>query len=170
MTIAVGEHRQLRQSAREFSRGHRSRRATIQINPKAYSVTARAYKNASRFAERRLLRLSPPRKAEPGWKHTTFEIAFYEHDQATFDRIVNEFEASSGKLRNYYLGQARSMDGKYAEAKRLLELEIDEDRKLGKGEIVDGVLVELAMIARLYGYPSRRARLSRTHLQGLSGQ
>ena len=60
------------------------------------------------------------------------------------------------------------MDGKYAEAKRLLELEIDEDRKLGKGEIVDGVLVELAMIARLYGYPSDAhaylARISKGYL------
>jgi DNA-binding winged helix-turn-helix (wHTH) protein/tetratricopeptide (TPR) repeat protein len=141
----------------------------IQINPKAYSVTARAYKNASRFAEAKALEAkSSPQGPNPVGSNTTFEIAFYEHDQATFDRIVNEFEAKQWQLRNYYLGQARSMDGKYAEAKRLLELEIDEDRKLGKGEIVDGVLVELAMIARLYGYPSDAhaylARISKGYL------
>jgi hypothetical protein len=60
------------------------------------------------------------------------------------------------------------MEGKYAEAKRLLELEIDEDRQQGKGEIADGVLVELATIARVYGYPAEAhaylARISKGYL------
>jgi DNA-binding winged helix-turn-helix (wHTH) protein/Tfp pilus assembly protein PilF len=136
----------------------------IQVNPnysRAYAVTARAYKNASRFAEAKAVEGESQRRW-PGASNTTFEIAFYEHDQATFDRHIRVFEEQKWQLRHYYLGQARSMEGKYAEAKRLLELEIDEDRQQGKAEIVDGVLVELAKIARLYGYPAEaRAYLAR---------
>jgi DNA-binding winged helix-turn-helix (wHTH) protein/Tfp pilus assembly protein PilF len=144
----------------------------IQINPnytRAYAVTGRAYKNASRFAEAKAVEAKVPSQASnPAGSNTTFEIAFYEHDHATFDRIVKEFEDTQWPLRNYYLGQARSMEGKYAEAKRILDLEIDEDRKLGKGENVDGVLVELATIARVYGYPAEAhaylARISKGYL------
>jgi len=142
----------------------------IQVNPnvtRTYAVTARAYKNASRFAEAKAIEAESQRRW-PGASNTTYEIAFYEHDQATFDRHVKVFEDQQWQLRNYYLGQARSMEGKYAEAKRLLELEIDEDRKQGKSEIVDGVLVELATLARLYGYPAEAhtalARISKGYL------
>jgi DNA-binding winged helix-turn-helix (wHTH) protein/Tfp pilus assembly protein PilF len=144
----------------------------IQINPnylRAYSVTGRAYKNASRFAEAKAVEAkSHPIGPYPVGSNTTFEIAFYEHDQSTFDRIVKEFEDKQWPLRNYYLGQARSMEGKYAEATKVLNLEIDEDRRQGKSEIVDGVLVELATIARLYGYPTEAhtylARISKGYL------
>jgi DNA-binding winged helix-turn-helix (wHTH) protein/tetratricopeptide (TPR) repeat protein len=128
----------------------------IQVNPeftRAYAVTARAYKDASRFAEAKAVEAEAQRRW-PGGSNTTFEIAFYEHDQATFDREVKYFEDHQWELRNYYLGQARSMQGKYAEAKKLLEAEIDEDRRQNKGEIADGVLVEIALIAREFGYPA----------------
>jgi len=143
----------------------------IQINPnygRAYAVTARAYKNASRFAEAKALLAEEDRRipGSPG-SNTGFEIAVYEQDKAAFDREVKYAEDEQRQLRNYYLGQARSMEGRYAEAKRLLELEIDEDRKQGKGEIVDGVLVELATIARVYGYPAEArgylARISKDY-------
>jgi len=130
----------------------------IQINPnygRAYAVTARAYKDASRFAEAKAVDAEGKRRnPRDQASNTGFEIAFYQHDQTAFDKEVNEAEKNQHDLRNYYLGQARSMEGKYAEAKRAMDLEITEDRKQGKQEIVDGVLVELAMIARLYGYPA----------------
>jgi tetratricopeptide (TPR) repeat protein len=75
---------------------------------------------------------------------------------------VKDEEDSQWQLRNYYLGQARSMEGRYAETKQRMQAEMDEDRRLNKGEIVDGVLVELALIAREYGYPAEaRAALAR---------
>ena len=144
----------------------------IQLNPyygRAYALTARAYKNASRFAEAKtVLAEWERRKPGPCGDNTTFEVSFYEHDEATFGREVKCAEDQQKQLRNYYLGQARSMEGKYAEAKRLLEEEIDEDRRQGKAEIVDGVLVELATIAREYGYPAEAhaalARISNDYL------
>jgi tetratricopeptide (TPR) repeat protein len=62
------------------------------------------------------------------------------------------------------------MEGKYAETKQLMQAEMDEDRRLNKGEIADGVLVELALIAREYGYPAEAraalARISKGYLDG----
>ena len=155
-----------------FSEAIAAGERAIQINPnylRAYAVTGRAYKNASRFAEAKAVEAkSHPTGPNPVGSNTSFEIAFYEHDQATFDRIVKEFEDKQWGLRNYYLGQARSMEGKYSVATKVLNREIDEDRSQGKGEIVDGVLVELATIARLYGYPKEAhtylARISKSYL------
>ncbi len=161
---------QLGNPAEAIAAGERA----MQINPnygRAYAVTARAYKNASRFAEAKAVLAEEDRRlpGSPG-SNTSFEIAFYEQDKVAFDHEVKYAEDQQKQLRNYYLGQARSMEGKYAEAKRLLELEIDEDRKQGKGEIVDGVLVELATIARVYGYSAQAhgylARISKGYLDG----
>jgi DNA-binding winged helix-turn-helix (wHTH) protein/tetratricopeptide (TPR) repeat protein len=137
----------------------------VQLNPNGrdYAVAARAYKNASRFAEAKAL-LNEAERRYPGrhGSNDQFEIAFYEHDKATFNREVKDEEDSQWQLRNYYLGQARSMEGRYAETKQRMQAEMDEDRRLNKGEIVDGVLVELALIAREYGYPAEaRAALAR---------
>ena len=144
----------------------------VQLNPNArdYAVAVRAYKNASRFAEAKALMNEAERRGLRRGGNSNFEIAFYEHDKATFDREVKDEEDSQWQLRNYYLGQARSMEGKYAETKQLMQAEMDEDRRLNKGEIADGVLVELALIAREYGYPAEAraalARISKGYLDG----
>jgi len=144
----------------------------VQLNPNGrdYAVAVRAYKNASRFAEAKALMKEGERRGLRRGGNSTFEIAFYEHDKATFDREVKDEEDSQQQLRNYYLGQARSMEGKYGETKQLLQAEMDEDRRLSKDEIVDGVLVELALIAREYGYPAEAraalARISKGYLDG----
>jgi tetratricopeptide (TPR) repeat protein len=157
----------------DYSQAIEAGKRAVQLNPNGrdYATAARAYKNASRFAEAKALMNEAERRGlgRPSG-NAVFEIAFYEHDKATFDREVKDEESSQWQLRNYYLAQARSMEGKYAEAKQLLQAEMDEDRRLSKGEIVDGVLVELATIAREYGYPAEAraalARVSEGYLDG----
>jgi tetratricopeptide (TPR) repeat protein len=145
----------------------------VQLDPNggSYAVLARAYKNASRFGEAKaVLADATKRLGGPRLDDTIFLISVYEHDQAEFDRYTKDAEETQLSLRNYHLGQARSMQGKYAEAKKALEAEIDEDRRLNKGEIVDGVLVEMAFEARWFGYPEEAraalARISKSYLDG----
>ena len=145
----------------------------VELDPNggSYAVLARAYKNASRFGEAKAVLADASRRlGGPRVDDTIFLISVYEHDQVEFDRYTKDAEETQLSLRNYHLGQARSMQGKYAEAKKALEAEIDEDRRLNKGEIVDGVLVEMAFEARWFGYPEEAraalARISKSYLDG----
>jgi DNA-binding winged helix-turn-helix (wHTH) protein len=133
-----------------------------------YANLSEAYKAANRFddslrAARMAAQLST---GDTGLQLALFEIAFVRQDRDSLARENQWFDtAENGETVWYYpsfRGSAAAALGKYREAERLFQKEIESAQRANLPETADRIRIDQALAERILGFPEQaRATLRR---------
>jgi len=136
----------------------------------SYSVLARAYKRANRFADAKsvALRAAQKGKDSSGLHAALFQIAFAENDRDALSREITWGENNNGGW--YFLdiqAEAAATDGEFSKSEGLFRKASEAAQREDLSEAADDILLDQAQMEFEFGLPSAsRDTLSRLRNHG----
>ncbi|MGA3159817.1 MAG: winged helix-turn-helix domain-containing protein [Terracidiphilus sp.] len=162
----ANEYTQLGQYAPAIAAGERAvEEAPDRIKAKAYSVLARAYRRANRFADAKSLALRAQKRGadSPGLRSTLLQMAFAENDPAALAREIKWGEDHNGGW--YFqdnLAGGEATTGHYRKAEELFRSAYGSAINEKLVETADEILLDHAQVEYEFGLPEdSRATLKR---------
>jgi DNA-binding winged helix-turn-helix (wHTH) protein/predicted Zn-dependent protease len=144
----------------------------LQLEPDrtiVYSVLARAYKRANRFADANATGAEAIRRSKDGYgiHGTLYTVAWLQHDIAAQQRETKWCEEKGGWYAEYYQALSAASEGKYRRSEEFFHRVVDETRRQGLTENPDEFLTEQASIELRFGYPeAARSTLEKVDEEG----
>jgi len=136
----------------------------------SYSVLARAYKRANRFADAKSVALLAAQKGKDssGLHASLLQIAFAENDQDALSREIKWGESNNGGW--YFLdiqAEAAATAGEYSKSEELFRKASETAEREDLSEAADDILLDQAQMEFEFGLPSTsRDTLSRLQNRG----